>query len=168
MHALDIEIRDVQPEEFEAAGRIVVDAYRTLGVVQSASYEAEMADVGARIGVATVLVAIADGRLAGCVTFALAGSPMYEVDDPGGAAIRMLGVAAEARGRGIGEALARACVDRARAAGVRRVWLHTEPFMEAAHRLYARLGFVRVPEQDWRFEEEDEPDVILLAYVLEL
>jgi len=40
--------------------------------------------------------------------------------------------------------------------------------MQAAHRLYTRLGFVRAPERDWRFEEEGEPDVILLAYVLEL
>jgi ribosomal protein S18 acetylase RimI-like enzyme len=80
----------------------------------------------------------------------------------------MLGVAVGTRGRGVGEALVRACIERARAAGAKRVWLHTEPFMEAAHRLYARLGFVRAPAQDWRFEEEGEPDVILLAYVLEL
>jgi ribosomal protein S18 acetylase RimI-like enzyme len=163
-----IEVREVRPEEFEAAGRLVVEAYRSLGVPQSASYEAEMADVGARVMSSTVLVALADGRLAGCATFASAGSPFYELDDPDGATIRMLGVAADARGRGVGEALVQACVQLARAAGARRVWLHTEPFMQAAHRLYARLGFARAPERDWRFEEEGEPDVILLAYVLEL
>jgi ribosomal protein S18 acetylase RimI-like enzyme len=163
-----IEIREVRPNEFEAAGRLVVEAYRTLGVAQSASYEAEIADVAARLVPGTVLVALAGGRLAGCVTLARSGSPLYEVDDPDGASIRMLGVAAQERGKGVGEALARACIDLARAEGARRVWLHTEPFMDAAHRLYARLGFVRAPEQDWRFEEAGEPDVVLLAYVLAL
>jgi ribosomal protein S18 acetylase RimI-like enzyme len=163
-----IEIRDVQPDEFDAAGRLVVEAYRSLGVAQSASYEAEIADVEARVASATVLVARVDGRLAGCATLALAGSPFYELDDPHGATIRMLGVATEARGRGIGGALVRECVERARAAGARRMWLHTEPFMEAAHRLYARLGFVRAPERDWLFEAEGEPDVFLLAYILDL
>ena len=164
----EIEIREIQPTELEAAGRLVVDAYRSLGVPQSASYEAEMADVGARAASATVLVARVDGLLAGCATFATARSPMYEVDDPDGATIRMLGVSEAARGRGVGEALVQACVERARASGAARLWLHTEPFMDAAQRLYARLGFVRAPELDWRFEEEGEPDVVLLAYVLEL
>ena len=139
-----------------------------LGVAQSAAYEAEIADVGVSRGVrqrcSSRSSTDTDQRLR---HVRAPGSPLYEVDDPDGATIRMLGVAATARGQGIGEALARACVERARAAGARRIWLHTEPFMQAAHRLYERLGFVRAPEKDWRFEEEGEPDVILLAYVLE-
>jgi ribosomal protein S18 acetylase RimI-like enzyme len=168
MQAVEIEVREVRPSEYQAAGRLVVDAYRTLGVAQSAAYEAEMADVGARVASSTVLVAVVGSQIRGCATFAAGDSPLYEVDDPDGATIRMLGVAATARGQGIGEALARACIERARAAGAMRIWLHTEPFMQAAHRLYERLGFMRAPEKDWRFEEEGEPDVILLAYVLEL
>ncbi len=163
-----IVVREIAPYEHDAAGRLVVDAYRTLGVPQSGGYEAEIADVGARVAQCTVLVALLDGQLAGCATFALAGSPLNEVEDPEGSAIRMLGVTAEARGQGVGEALVRACAERARAAGARRIWLHTEPFMEAAQRLYLRQGFVRAPERDWRFEEEGEEDVILLAYVLEV
>jgi ribosomal protein S18 acetylase RimI-like enzyme len=163
-----IEVREVLPAEQTTAGRLVVEAYRTLGVPQSEGYEREMADVAGRVLGSTVLVAVLDGRVVGTVTFAPAGSPFNEAGDPDGAAIRMLGVAADARGRGVGEALVRACAERARALGARRVWLHTEPFMDAAQRLYARLGFERAPERDWRFEEEGEPDVILLAYVLEL
>jgi hypothetical protein len=36
--------------------------------------------------------------------------------------------------------------------------------MAAAHRLYARLGFVRVPERDW----EPVPGVQLLGFRLDL
>lgn len=47
-----------------------------------------------------------------------------------------------ARGRGVGEALNRAALDRARAEGARTVDLTSRPTREAANRLYQRLGFV--------------------------
>ncbi len=52
-------------------------------------------------------------------------------------------VATEARGRGIGEALTRAAIEHARAAGARGVNLTSHPRREAANRLYQRLGFER-------------------------
>ncbi len=47
-----------------------------------------------------------------------------------------------ARGRGVGEALNRAALERARAEGARTVDLTSRPTREAANRLYLRLGFV--------------------------
>jgi ribosomal protein S18 acetylase RimI-like enzyme len=52
-------------------------------------------------------------------------------------------VATEARGRGVGEALTRAAIEHARAAGARAVNLTSHPRREAANRLYQRLGFER-------------------------
>jgi len=46
-----------------------------------------------------------------------------------------------ARGRGVGEALNRAALDRARAAGAKTVDLTSRPSREAANRLYQRIGF---------------------------
>ena len=46
-----------------------------------------------------------------------------------------------ARGRGVGDALTAAALDRARAAGARTVELTSRPSREAANRLYQRLGF---------------------------
>ena len=45
-----------------------------------------------------------------------------------------------ARGRGVGEALRRAAIDWARAAGATTVDLTSRPSREAANRLYRRLG----------------------------
>ena len=46
-----------------------------------------------------------------------------------------------ARGRGVGEALNRHALERARAEGARTVDLTSRPTREAANRLYRRLGF---------------------------
>ncbi len=50
-------------------------------------------------------------------------------------------VDAEARGRGVGEALNRSALDLARSLGARTVDLTSRPSREAANRLYRRIGF---------------------------
>ena len=79
----------------------------------------------------------------------------------------MLAVSAAARGRGAGEALVRACVDRARALGRTRMVLSTQRSMHAAHRVYERLGFTRNPARDWNPLPEVD-DILLLVYELTL
>lgn len=50
----------------------------------------------------------------------------------------------EGRGKGLGEALAKAAIAWAREAGYARMLLDTLPQMGAAHRLYERLGFTEI------------------------
>jgi ribosomal protein S18 acetylase RimI-like enzyme len=93
---------------------------------------------------------------------------MADIARPGEAEMRMLAVARDARGRGVGEALVRACVDRARAVeGCTSVALSTQRTMVTAHRLYERLGFVRTPDRDWNPLPE-LVDITLLTYELTL
>jgi len=56
---------------------------------------------------------------------------------------------AEARGRGVGAALLRFAVARARARGARAVRLTTNEQNEAAQRFYGREGFVPESEAIW-------------------
>jgi len=129
-------------------------------------YTPELRDVRGRVdGGCTVLVAVDDvGAVVGGITYVP--GPGRWADRAGGdeAEIRMLVVDPERRRQGIGEALVRACIVRARADGRRRLILLTEVFMTDAQRIYERLGFVRTPARDWRYR----PDILLLAYVLEL
>lgn len=78
--------------------------------------------------------------------------------------LRLLAVLPAMRGRGVGTALMRARVARARAWGAEAVMFHTTALMRAEP-LYRRVGpFVRAPEHDFQLA----PDVRLEAYLLDL
>ncbi len=157
----------MKPAEYEQAGRVVVAGYRALpGAHLSGGYAEELADVAGRAGDTEVIVAVGgDDEMLGCVTFvADVSSPWAELLEADESAIRMLGVDPAAQGRGIGQALVGACVERATQLGRLGLFLHSTPWMVAAHRLYERNGFVRVPKRDW----SPTPEVPLIAYRLEL
>jgi ribosomal protein S18 acetylase RimI-like enzyme len=163
-----MEIRPVRPEEHKALGDLTVAAYAAIdpATVGDDDYAEELRDVAGRAAGAEVLVALEDsGALLGGVTYVPGpDSPWAEFTEPDGAGIRMLAVAPEAQGRGVGEALSRACVERASAAGRGQVLLHSTDRMTVAHRLYERLGFVRDPSLDW----EPLPGFWLRAFRLRL
>ncbi len=73
---------------------------------------------------------------------------------------RMLSVAPGAQGQGVGAALVEHVLDHYRRADARAVVLSSLVEMAAAHRLYARHGFTRLPERDW----SPVPDVHLIAF----
>jgi GNAT superfamily N-acetyltransferase len=163
----EVEVRRLLPADADAdvLGRLTVDAYLDVpGFTAGEGYLAELGDVARRAAQAVVLVAAGpDGTVLGGVTYVPGPGPYAEFEGPDDAGIRMLAVAPRARDRGVGTALVRACVSRARAEGRARLWLHTTGAMTAAHRLYEREGFRRAPGQD-----RAAGDVHLLAYVLDL
>jgi ribosomal protein S18 acetylase RimI-like enzyme len=164
----DFQIRPVLPAEHEELGALTVRAYLDGGFLIGGpddTYAPQLRDVAHRAAAAHVLVAVDGDRLLGGVTLAFPGSPLAELGGPGEAEIRMLAVEPAAHGRGVGSALAAACVDRSRAEpGIKRIVLCSQPTMRPAHRIYTRLGFERAPELDW----SPLPGVDLLAFGLDL
>jgi ribosomal protein S18 acetylase RimI-like enzyme len=156
-------IRPVRPEEYDAVADLTAGVYLSEGY-GSPAYEAALRDVAGRAESADSLVAVLDDRVVGAVTLSTYGGQWAERAAPGEAEIRMLVVDPAARGTGVGEALVRACLERAEQHGCSRMRLSTEPTMTAAHRLYERLGFLRTPSRDWSPVE----GVTLLTYALEL
>jgi ribosomal protein S18 acetylase RimI-like enzyme len=163
-----IVVREAQPGELAAAGDVVVRAYLDLEGGSHGPYLEEVRDAAARAAArCAVLVAVdpADGSVLGSVSYVPGrGNAWAELAGATEAEFRMLGVAPEAQGRGVGEALVRACIDRARSDGRTGIVISTTPVMHAAHRLYERLGFRRVAARDW----EPVPGLRLWAYVLDL
>ncbi|MFJ3232758.1 GNAT family N-acetyltransferase [Streptomyces sp. NPDC086787] len=168
---MDFAIRRAAPDEYGTLGEITAQAYLQDGLLdfgESDGYLRVLRDVSGRAAVAEVLVAVAQGEVLGGVTFVPDGGAMADIAGPGEAEIRMLAVSHTARGRGVGEALVRACVDRARATrGRARIVLSTQRSMHTAHRIYERLGFTRSPGRDWN-PRPDLDDITLLTYELTL
>lgn len=156
------------PGEYAALGELTVRSYQDGGFLIGGledGYVPRLRDVAERAASATVLVAVEGERVLGGVTIAFPGSPLMELGGDGDAEIRMLAVDPDAHGRGVGSALAAACVERARQeAGIKRIVLCSQETMTTAHRIYRRLGFEREPALDW----EPLPGVLLRAFALAL
>jgi ribosomal protein S18 acetylase RimI-like enzyme len=165
---MTVVVRPAHTSELGAVGDLTVDAYAVDGLVREQDrYADTLRDAVTRAREAEVYVACLPerpGTIVGTVSFCPQGSPWSQLAQPGEAELRMLAVAPQARGRGVGEALVGVCVERAHELGYTALVLSTLPVQRAAHRLYERLGFRRTPDLDWSPRDE----VGLLAYRLEL
>lgn len=142
-------VRPARVEDLPDVARVTVDAYVGDGLVPADhSYVDELRDVHGRAAHATLLVAEDGGAVVGTVTVARPGTAFAEIAEPHEAELRMVAVDPSARRRGVGEALVRAGLDVATAAGAQSVALTTLDTMHSAHRLYERLGFRRDPRRD--------------------
>ncbi len=146
-------------------GELTVEAYVASGLDRTSTYVEVLADAAGRARDADVLVAVdATNRLLGTVTVCEPGTPWAEVSRPGELELRMLAVTPAAQGRGVGERLTLAAIERACERGMRRVVLCSTASMHVAHRLYRRLGFTRLPCRDW----QPASGLQLLTFALEL
>jgi ribosomal protein S18 acetylase RimI-like enzyme len=127
----------------------LVDAFERLTPQLSSSNPAPTRDQLDEIvrSPATILLVARDrDRIVGSLTLAL-----FRIPTALRAWIEDVVVDEAARGRGVGEALNRAALDRARVAGAVTVDLTSRPSREAANRLYQRIGFVRRDTNVYRF-----------------
>ena len=116
-----------------ASDRAMIDSY-----FDGPAFEAELRSLPAVYAppAGALLVAHAEGHVIGCVALKGMGNGRCEM--------KRLFVARSAHGRGAGEALARATVDRAKELGHTRMMLDTGPRQIEAQRLYHKLGFRNV------------------------
>jgi ribosomal protein S18 acetylase RimI-like enzyme len=148
-----IEIRQLSPEEYEEAGRVTASAWLEVLPPDPGpewnGYLASIADIRGRADRTLVLGAFEDDRPLGTVTLEVdarvdedSGPPA-----PDAANVRMLGVAPEARRRGIGRALMEAVMAEARARDKRVLTLNTGERQRAAIAMYEAMGFTREPDR---------------------
>jgi len=163
---MDVVVREARETELVEIGAVTAQVYADESQV-GPEYLATLKDARARwtAPATKLLVAVDDGTdgLLGTVVYAAPGSPLQDLAVEDEAEFRMLAVLPAARGRGVGESLVRACIDRAKKAGHPRMVLSTGPEMLAAHRLYERMGFLRRIDRDW----SPRPGIELRAYVMD-
>lgn len=121
-------------DEVVAAVQRLVPQLSTSAAVPTPGEVAELCSAPAT----TLLLARLDGAIAGMLVLVL-----FRLPTGMRAWIEDVVVDASARGRGVGEALNREALRRAREAGARSVDLTSRPSRVDAIRLYERLGFER-------------------------
>jgi GNAT superfamily N-acetyltransferase len=137
-------IRRFAPEDAGAVNAVALAAFDQYRGVYS-DWEVLARGVGAMAALAEtaeIVVAEDAGRIVGAVAYVPPfAEPRADFFRPEWPIIRMLVVDPAERGRGVGRALAEACVDQARRDGAHAIALHTSPAMEVALALYLRMGF---------------------------
>lgn len=168
-------IRTARTDELTAVGQLTVDSFAAgpYGATTDPDRLALLRDAAGRAAAGELLVAVdpsmdqppraADdprtGTLVGTASLLRAGSGYARTARAGEAELRLLAVAATARGRGIGAALMHAALARAAAWGMVALVVDTGPANLTAQRLYHRLGFERQPSR----EQGPVPGVGVLA-----
>ncbi|WP_198169822.1 GNAT family N-acetyltransferase [Agromyces laixinhei] len=161
----DLRVRLMRPDEVEAVTGLVEAAYAS-DFELSDAYRADIVAVAERAREHQVWVATdaATGALLGTVSTPVAAAAISPLAREGELDFRFLGVAAEARRRGVGEVLVAHVLRLARIRGIERVVLNTGPDMLSAQRLYERLGFERLHEREFTFERPDGTSFLMIAY----
>ena len=146
-------IRAMRPDEAASVSALLLRANESnladFPADVARAYRDELLDVANRALGAETYVLTLDGSLVATVSLVPDAAADNHPWPAGGAVLRFLAVEPTLRGRGVGERLTLACLERARAHEARFLGLHTAPTMVAARRLYERLGFRRAPELDF-------------------
>jgi ribosomal protein S18 acetylase RimI-like enzyme len=151
-------IRDARDDERDRVAELTRRAYEEFAdVMEPRAWKAFARAMNSALedrGTGQCIVADDDGRLVGSVFLYAGGTSAYgnENDRLEAPEFRLLAVAPNTRGRGIGRALVEECIRRAKASGAHELGLHTSKSFAAAIAMYEAMGFTRVPERDFQPE----------------
>lgn len=165
----DLNIREAGPEDDEAIGTLLIDAFTTAyarkipEVVYGEARRAELRAVAEKRRRATVWVAELKGRVVGTVALFAPGAEGSEAWIPNAADLRHLATDPSLHGQGLSVPLLEAAEQRAADWNVDAICLHVRRAATGVARMYQRRGFVRAPEGDLKL-----PDVELDGYVRRL
>lgn len=146
-------VRVARPEEYEEVGELTLRCFTRTGP-QAVPIRPERrrlllgAELRAAEGELLVVEDPGTGRIVGTVSLLRAGSALCRQATGDEREVRLLGVDASQRGRGLAAVIMRDAIARVGRDGGRTLVLDTGPLNTTAHRLYERLGFVRHPERE--------------------
>jgi GNAT superfamily N-acetyltransferase len=166
----NLTLRDARPSERAAITELTLAAYQEYAAPMGPhweNYRENIVTTLADVTPASQLVAEQDGALVGTVLVYPRGTVFSDEENSftlPAPEVRLLAVAPEARGQGIGKALMQECIRRARAAREPVLSLHTTDLMQSAMQMYERMGFVRTPETDFH----PAPHLVIKGYQFNL
>jgi len=146
-----LKIRDARGRDRDAVRKVTLSAFQQYAAVMPPprweGYRENILATVTDVEPAQQIVAEKEGVIVGAVLLYPPGTA-FSTPDEGPLLcpeVRLLAVARQARGQGIGTALMKECIRRARRLGAGCLNLHTTDVMQVAMRMYERMGFVRAP-----------------------
>lgn len=138
-----IQFRDYLPNDAPGVNNLAVLAFEQFkdAYAEWPTFRSRIANMSALAEAGEIFVAEQNGRLVGAVAYIGPGTPKAEFFRPEWPIMRMLVVAPEARGHGVGRALAQECLNHAKRDGASVFALHTSELMQVALPMYQRMGF---------------------------
>jgi ribosomal protein S18 acetylase RimI-like enzyme len=158
--AENIDIREVEPGEYELLGELAVEVYSNIegfpAPAELPDYYEMLTNIGSlneekdfKVLVAETVGKEIAGGIVYCGNMARYGAPGTATQEKHASGIRLLCVDPEFRGSGVGRALTDACISLARSNRHRQVILHTTQAMQIAWGLYQKMGFERSSDLDF-------------------
>ncbi len=161
MHPSKFIIREPSTEEYGVIGALMVEVYSQLEGFPTPAEQPKYYEMLSNVGSLTenphihLLAAYSPEQgLAGCVLYIGdmqyygSGGTATQIKDSSG--FRLLAVAPDFRGQGIGGLLTRYCIERARKEKRQQLIIHSTKAMLVAWRMYERMGFERSEDLDFR------------------
>jgi GNAT superfamily N-acetyltransferase len=153
-------IRNAQPEEYKVIGELLVLVYSQVGGFpkpeEQPTYYDLLRNVGvlaSRPGVEVIVAVDVKQTVVGAVVYfsdmQYYGSGGAATAEKNSSGFRLLAVAHEQRGKGIGRMLTEECITRARSRNHHQVIIHSTEAMQTAWRMYESLGFRRSSDLDF-------------------
>ncbi len=154
-------IRKAKPSEFATIGKLMVDVYAGLDGFPKADEQPSYYNTLLHIGEFTknpnteLLVAVSnENQILGAVLYfddmQYYGSGGRAPKEKNASGFRLLAVTHTARGLGVGKALSKVCIEKARAFGNKQLIIHTTDYMKVAWGMYKKLGFERSEDLDFQ------------------
>lgn len=141
-------LRDFQKPDSSPVNALALQAFEQFKDAYDdwPAFRAKIADIASLADVGEIIVAETAGQIVGAVAYVGPGAPKAAFFRPEWPIMRMLVVAPDSRGLGIGRALAEECLRRAKRDGASVFALHTSTLMQVALPMYQRMGFQWVSE----------------------
>lgn len=141
-HALNIDATFC-PADAKAVDALGVAAFEQFAALYEdwPGFRAKISTMSALAQAGEIIVARRGSHIVGAVAYIGPHQPKNDFFPAEWAIMRMLVVSPDARGQGVGRALAEACIERAQRDAARVIGLHTSPIMAVALPMYLRMGF---------------------------
>ena len=139
-------VRDFLPSDSAQVNALALRAFEQFkdSYQDWTGFRAKIGNMSALADVGEIVVAEVEDQIVGAVAYVGPSAPKAEFFRLEWPIMRMLVVAPDFRGRGIGRALAQECLRRAKRDGAFVFALHTSELMQVALPMYQRMGFKRV------------------------